>query len=102
MENQTLEELQSSYAAVCRQEKEIIDQKNALKQQIESLLPQEPVTIKTADGSFSMVSQKKWEYSRAIKMLEEDVKILKVQEQEQGVATMSETFGLRFRANAVD
>lgn len=102
MEKQTLEELQSSYAAVCRQEKEVAELKNAIKAEIESRLPQEPVTIETADGSFNMVSQKKWEYSPAVKMLEEDVKILKVEEQEQGVATMSETFGLRFRANKVD
>lgn len=93
-----LEQLQVEYAEVCNTEKEIAAKKADLKAQIEDILPQKPVDIKTDYGTFKMVSQPKWDYSPAVKRLEEDVKILKVEEQEQGLATKTETFGLRFNA----
>lgn len=91
-----LETLQAEYAEIAIQEKEIAAKKARVKQNIEELLPQESTTLDTTYGKFTMVGRKNWTYSPAVKRIEEDLKILKVEEEESEVATYEEVFGLRF------
>lgn len=101
-----LRELMSEYAGVCNREKAVAEQKSRIKAEIENLAPDTPEEIeqwnavngKTDDGSFKMVGTKTWTYSPAHSKLKEDLKILEVEEQESGVATFIEKFGLRFTA----
>lgn len=105
-----LEELQANYANVCAREKDILTTKAAIKAEIESLAPTTPEEViswnevegKSPYGNFRMVSQKRWSYSPAVDRLAEDLKILKIEEEEAGTATYSESFNLRFVAKKED
>lgn len=106
----TIKELQAEYAAVCQAEKAAVEAKQEIKAEIEALAPTTPEEVKkwneevgkTDYGSFKMVSQKRWHYSPSVVKLTEDLKILKVEEEESGVATFDETFGLRFAAKKAE
>lgn len=94
------------YAELSNKEKAIVADKKKLKENIEALAPSDPTEVdewnkengKTEYGSFKLVSQKTWHYSPSVTKLEEDVKILKIEEQESGMANYEEKFGLRFVA----
>lgn len=100
-------ELQAEYADICKQEKQITSAKAKVKAAIEALAPTEdPQEVdkwnalygKTPYGSFKLVSKKTWLYSPVVDRLDEDLKILKIEEQENGTAIATENFGLRFVA----
>ena len=91
------ETLQKEYAGVIREEKKVKAQKELLKQQIEDILGQESTSVKTEVGKFSMVSRASWTYTPSVNALLEDVEILKVEEQERGIAEKKETYSLRFK-----
>lgn len=90
-------DLLKEYALICAKEKQVLGKKAELKLKIESQLPQEPTDIKTELGKYTMVSNKKWEFSPEVQEMEDNLKIMKIDEQESGTAKMSESFGLRFR-----
>ena len=96
--NEELTGLFVQYAEVSQKEKEIETQKKALKSQIEDLLPSEPYTEKTQYGTFKMVGYPKITYTDAVNNLTEDLKMLKIEEEESGIATKELSFGLRFNA----
>lgn len=91
-----LEQLQERYATLSLEEKKITKEKDALKEEIETLLADTREPIETEYGTFVMVPYTKWTYSESLKTLEEDVKIQKVNEQEQGIAVPTVTHNLRF------
>ena len=91
-------ELLKEYALICAKEKQIVGKKAELKAMIEDQLPQESGSFKSPFGKFTMVGTKKWNYTPSVTRLEEDLKILKIEEQESGVAKAEEKFGLRFKA----
>lgn len=50
-------------------------------------------------GNFTKAARKVWSYSKKVLKLEEEVKLKKIEEQEKGVAKMSETVYLVFKQN---
>lgn len=86
------------YAHTCAEEKIVTARKKKLKEDIEALMPQEPHTEKSDYGTFKMVEYPKWTYSDETSKLAEDLKIRKIDEEEQGVATKEVTYSLRFNA----
>lgn len=102
MDQQKLDTLQREYSEIKLASKELAEREAKVKKEIEDMLPQEPTDIKTPYGTFKMVVNRKWQYSPAVERLTEDLKILKVEEEEQGLATATETYGLRFNAPKTD
>lgn len=99
MKTSNLTDLQREYAEIVVREKAVNADKSRVKAAIEKELGQSPVSIETQYGKFTMVGRKKYEYSPAVERLTEDLSILKVEEEESGVATAEEVFSLRFNAN---
>ena len=68
-----------------------------LQAEIESELGPEQ-EVEKEYGTFKMVSRTSYEYSKDYQEAEEDLKIRKTDEQEQGIAKPTTTYGLRFTA----
>lgn len=84
------------YANLCKKEKEIKELKDLLKKQLEEEFGQKEHMEDTPLGIFKMVAYPKWTYSDTLNTMEEDVKMLKVTEQEKGTATKEVSYNLRF------
>jgi hypothetical protein len=69
-----------------------------IKTEIEEEFGQQEHVEKTEFGTFKMVGRKNWTYSEAAQIMKEDLKILEVEEQEQGIATHTTSYSLRFNA----
>jgi len=71
---------------------------DVIKAEIEEEFGQEEHAEKTEFGTFKMVGRKSWTYSEPAQIAAEDLKILQVEEQEQGIATHTTSYSLRFNA----
>lgn len=69
-----------------------------VKAEIEEELGQQEVVQKTEFGVFKMVGRKTWEYPEMTKIMAEDLKIQQTEDQEQGIATHTTAYSLRFNA----
>lgn len=99
MEQKSLDELLWIYAELTEKAKDLTDRKEFVKRQIEEMLPQEPWDKETELGKYKLVENKKWTYSEDYNRMAEDLKILKEDEQESGVATFETVYSLRFNPN---
>lgn len=72
--------------------------KKVLQTEIEAEFGQAESSHKTGAGTFKMVARNSYEYTGDTVELEEDLKIQKQDEVEQGIATLLTTYGLRFNA----
>lgn len=93
-----LQTLQERYAFLSVEEKKLTKEKDALKEEIETLLADTREPVETEFGTFVMVPYTSWTYSDVLKSIEVELKIQKVNEQEQGIATAKVTHNLRFTA----
>lgn len=87
----------NEYSIICNRIKKDEARKKVLQEQIESQLGPD-AEVKKDYGTFKMVSRTSWEYSKDYQEAEEDLKIRKVEEQEQGIAKPTTVYGLRFTA----
>lgn len=69
-----------------------------IKAEIEAELGQQEAKVDTEFGTFKMVGRKSWTYSEEANTMAEDLKILKQDEEEQGIATHTTSYSLRFNA----
>ncbi len=87
----------NEYSIICNRMKKDEARKKVLQAQIESNLGPD-AEIKKDYGTFKMVSRTSYEYSKDYQEAEEDLKIRKTDEQEQGIAKPTTVYGLRFTA----
>lgn len=85
----------NEYSIICNRIKKDEARKKILQEQIESELGPD-AEVKKDYGTFKMVSRTNWEYSANYKEAEEDLKIRKADEQEQGIAKPTTVYGLRY------
>lgn len=85
----------NEYSVICNAIKKYEARKKILQEQIEGELGPD-AEVKKDYGTFKMVSRTNWEYSNEYKEAEEDLKIRKTDEQEQGIAKASVVYGLRY------
>lgn len=90
----------SEYATLCARMKADEARKKLLQAEIEAELGTEG-EIEKDFGTFKMVTRTSWEYSEQLKDAEEDLKIRKTDEQEQGVAVPVLNYNLRFNPTKV-
>lgn len=95
---QTQEQVLQEYAELSLRIKADEARKKMLQVALEEHFGQKEATVKMPFGTFKMVSRTTYEYSDRIKEAEDDLKIAKVEEQEQNIATPNTTYGLRFNA----
>lgn len=95
---ETQEEVLQEYAELCQRIKKDEARKKMLQAALEEQFGHKEATVKMPYGTFKMVARTTYQYSDAIKEAEEDLKIKKQDEQEQGIATPNTTYGLRFNA----
>ena len=93
-----MEQKLKEYAELQATIKEATARQKLIKEEIETEFGQHEHVEKTPFGTFKMVGRKSWEYSETTNIAEEDLKLLKVEEQEQEVATHSTNYSLRFNA----
>jgi len=75
------------YAEIVKAEKELAEKKEVLKAKIVEDFGKDKIDKLECDfGTFTISSKPKWEYSKKVKKLESDLKILKVTEQENETA----------------
>ena len=86
------------YAELQATIKEATARQKLIKAEIEEEFGQQEHVEKTPFGTFTMVGRKNWEYTEATQIAEEDLKIQKIEEQEQGIATPTINYSLRFNA----
>lgn len=91
-------ELLKEYADICNEEKIIAARKEELKTKLEEAFGQNPVTEKTAFGTFKMVERTTYTYSADVVEAQEDLKMRMEDEKEQGLAVPTVVYGLRFNA----
>lgn len=83
-------ELFKEYADVKHQIKALEEKEYALKEIL--LAELEPIRVaETIWGKFSTATRKSYTYSEKVTALEDKVKIVKVEEQEKGIAKLKET-----------
>lgn len=85
----------NEYSIICNRIKKDEARKKILQAEIESNLGPD-AEVKKDYGTFKMVSRTTYEYSADYKEAEEDLKIRKQDEQEQGIAKPTTVYGLRF------
>ena len=89
------------YLSLKKQEKEIEEEIEALKEPVlEALLstPQGRKTIlKGQDGSLTIMVRKKWVYPAIVESIEEELKHVKKEAEQTGAATFTESESLLFR-----
>lgn len=85
----------NEYSIICNRIKKDEARKKILQEQIESQLGPDD-EVKKDYGTFKMVSRTSWEYSTDYQEAEEDLKIRKTDEQEQGIAKSTTVYGLRY------
>lgn len=93
-------EVLKEYAELKVQEKQIklrIDELNPLIKA--DLVAQGLDKLPTNLGNFNIKRAKKWTYSEAVKKMEENLKLLKTEEEADGTATFVEVEQLEFREN---
>lgn len=95
---ETQEQVLQEYAELCQRIKRDEARKKLLQAALEDQFGQQETTVKMPYGTFKMVSRTTYEYSDKLKEAEEDLKIMKQDEQEQGIATPNTVYGLRFNA----
>lgn len=95
---ETQAEVLQEYADLCFRMKADEARKKMLQAALEEQFGQKEETVKMPYGTFKMVARTTYQYSDELKRAEEDVKIMKADEQEQGIATPNITYGLRFNA----
>ncbi len=88
MDEQTLRERFQLYTELYKHEAEIKAQKDALKKELEQeMIDNELDKVEMQDvGSFTLSERKSFEYSEDVKKKENDVRLLKKHEEEQGKA----------------
>ncbi len=91
-----IEETLREYAEVSLRIKKDEARKKILQTALEEHFGQKERTEKTPFGTFKMVSRTTWNYSPSLKEAEENLKIAKQDEQEQGIATPTIVYGLRY------
>lgn len=96
--NNKMEQKLKEYAELQTRIKADKARMDLIKGEIEAELGQQETKLDTEFGTFKMVGRKSWEYSETTQIAEEDLKILKVEEQEEGVATHTTSYSLRFNA----
>ena len=85
------------YANIKLQIKDLELKEEILKKEIvEDMLSRETDSVETEQGKFSFRNLKKWKYSEKVAELEEDVKVQKAKEEENGEATCTESKSLAF------
>lgn len=95
---ETQEEVLKEYADLCVRMKADEARKKMLQTALEEQFGQKETTLKMPYGTFKMVSRTTYQYSDDVKEAEDDLKIRKQDEQEQGIATPNTVYGLRFNA----
>jgi hypothetical protein len=85
----------NEYSIICNRIKKDEARKKVLQGMIESELGPD-AEVKKDYGTFKMVSRTSYEYSKDYQEAEEDLKIRKVEEQEQGIAKPTTVYGLRY------
>ena len=85
----------NEYSIICNRIKKDEARKKILQEQIESELGPD-AEVKKDYGTFKMVSRTNWTYSADYQEAEEDLKIRKTDEQEQGIAKPTVVYGLRY------
>lgn len=89
----------SEYAQICKEISALEEKKRAYGKSILMNLEEEKAKTKeTVYGKFTRAERKSYKYSKAVKNLEEEVKILKINEQESGVAKEEVSTYLTFTA----
>jgi hypothetical protein len=92
-------EIYKQYAELVQASKAIETQLDELKAKIvEDMKTREVKSDKQEFGTFTLASRKKVSYSDNIKELENSVKLAKIEEEEQGIATIEQTEFLTFKA----
>lgn len=88
----------AQYAKIKHQIKELTAEAKELEPEIVSGMVELGVDkVKTEFGGFTLTTRKTWSYSEKVTALEEQVKVLKAQEESGGVATFEEKKGLMFK-----
>ncbi len=91
-------EIYKQYAELVQASKILETQLDELKAQIvEDMKTREVKSDKQEFGTFTLASRKKVSYSENIKTLENSVKLAKIEEEEQGIATIEQTEFLTFK-----
>lgn len=85
----------NEYSIICNRIKKDEARKKVLQEQIESQFGPD-TEVKKEYGTFKMVSRTTYEYSPDYYDAEEDLKIRKQDEQEQGIAKPTTVYGLRY------
>lgn len=92
------ETILQEYADVKRKIKELEKQEKDLKPLVmDEVSKSGEKTVKKEYGSFTLASRKSWEYSDIVAQKDEELKILKVNEQENGTAKAKESAYLTFK-----
>lgn len=86
------------YASLSETIKTAEARKKVLQNELEEELGQKEVSITNTFGSFKMVARTQYEFTPKTTEAEEDLKIMKQDEIEQGLAKKSLIYGLRFNA----
>ena len=94
MENSIYEQ----YAQMTKQIKELqTEQKELGSQCLKEMEDNNANQMKATFGTFSLVERKKWVYTQDVKHAEEEVKVIKKTEEENGKAKFSTSKSLRFQ-----
>lgn len=95
-----MENIYRDYAEAKQAIKDLETKADFLKKAIMHDLEERGVKNEKKDfGSFSLVSKKSWKYTPAVEKLNEDLKILQLEEQEKGIAKESVSHYLMFKEN---
>lgn len=93
-----MEKVYQKYAELTAKIKELEDYKKALNLKIiGDLESRESNQCKVEFGTFSLVERKSWKYSEIVKEKEAELKVVKKEEEEKGVAEQSISKSLRFQ-----
>lgn len=94
-----MDELLKEYATLKNRVKADTARMDVLQETIEGGLKPDD-EVEKEYGTFKMVSRTSYKYSEEYQEAEEDLKIRKADEQEQGIAVPTTVYGLRYTAPA--
>jgi len=92
-------EIYKQYAELKLQAELLDEQMKSVKEQIMSDMRSRLVSSEKHDyGSFTIASRKTYKYSKNVELMEESVKIAKIEEVERGIADVEEINYLTFKS----
>jgi hypothetical protein len=102
MEEKDKIELFKKYAGIKNAIKDLEDQKEVLQDALlKEVLVAKDKKVELPFGKFSVTTRKAYKYSEAVENKKEELDLLKIEEQENGLATATESHSLVYKENVI-